>query len=864
MSKVVGIDLGTTYSVVAYINDRGLPEIILNDYHKATTPSVVYLGELEPLVGEAAKEKQAEGEPDVASFFKRNMGDPYFVFSCHNHDYTPTELSALVLGHLKKQAEAFFGEPVTTAVITVPAYFANAQRLATLEAGKMAGLQVIKIISEPTAAALAYGLHSRPQTQRILVYDLGGGTFDVSLVEISSSELRVVATDGDHTLGGKDWDERLISYLSEQFEREFSIELPDNYVNELRILAEQLKFTLSARQSSVVRVQAQGQVGTYTVTREQFEQMTDDLMERTRRLTEQVLEASHLRWADLDGVLPVGGSTRMPIVKTYIERISGKPPMGGIHVDEAVALGAAIQAALEVQSSTLTLRVPKKAIDVIAHSLGLVAESSDRAKYLNSILIPKNQEIPSRKMRPYRFLTQQKEDSELEVFLTQGESENPQDCSYLGCYAFTGFPAASRGKEVVLEITYAYNENGTVEVEANEATTGLPLQLTVKSLPSDVPARFLRPPVHLHVRSGKRQSKRLVSHVPLSFDAHGNPEGHAFDLGGGDEDRVSGEKILLYVDYHLTHYDGFKNGNHLQTAVAERNMEMDFRVASQHGNMDLNERLLSEYSQLWYISGSSVTLSQKQVQMLTEYVRSGNGLAIWADNDPYYADANLLAQALIGTRFSGDKRADEIMIPGDQVAPGFFIEHPLTQGVNNLYEGVTICTIAPTDGVTILGQSHDGQLCLGCFEQEDQRIVLDTGFTKLYSDLFHRSAGIARYLCNIAFWLARGTRSVEYKLLTPARKGMATISQGETSESYTFTTEQPTLLTYILQWGGNATLGLVLRDPSGTVVCDENSDDSPLHIELQANTIGSWICQVKGVSVSTPMFPYVLTLVHTR
>ncbi len=520
MSKCVGIDLGTTYSVVAYINEEGRPAIVLNEDGKAITPSVVYLDEGGPLVGQAAKDKQAQGSSEVASFFKRHMGERDFLLPFGQRDYTPTDLSALLLAHLKQQAEAFFGEPVTDAVITVPAYFRHDQRLATLEAGSRAGFNVLKIISEPTAAALAYGLRPSNKSQRVLVYDLGGGTFDISLVEITPSELRVLATDGDHTLGGKDWDERLIHFLSSQFEHDFGLSLLDEEINDLRVLAEEVKFALSVRQSASARVQAHGHIGSYTISRQQFESLTDDLMERTRQLTQQVLRESGFDWADLDGVLPVGGSTRMPMVSDYIRRMSSKAPIAGINVDEAVALGAAIQAAMESHSAVPMLRGSKATTDVIAHSLGLIAESSDRSRYVNSILIPKNKPIPSAESRPYRFRTRRAGNSELEVFLTQGETDNPQHCAYLGCYVFSDFPASLAGKEVVLDVSYEYDKNGTVNVSAVETSTHHPLTLTIKPVPSDVPARFLGRPSDM-------QAQEVSEHltVYLVFDVSGSMSG---------------------------------------------------------------------------------------------------------------------------------------------------------------------------------------------------------------------------------------------------------------------------------------------------------------------------------------------------
>ena len=339
---------------------------------------------------------------------------------------------------------------------------------------------------------------------------------------------------------------------------------------------------------------------------------------------------------------------------------------------------------------------------------------------------------------------------------------------------------------------------------------------------------------------------RLSDH----FDEFGNPKGLAFDLGGGDEQRMSNEKILLYTCYPEA------GGPHLQAAVAERNIAMDIVSAPS----PLDEKTLSRYTQLWYVSGNQITLSTHQVDLIADFVKQGNGLAIWADNDPYYADANLLAKRLIGTSFSGNVTADGIMTPWDEVKPGHFIEHQLTHGVNNLYEGITICTIQPVKGLTILGQSHDGQMNIACFERGQERIVLDTGFTKLFDGLFQRVAGTARYLRNIAFWLARGSRGVEYRLFTPGRGQLATIIPGRTSEKYQHAVTQPVMLTYILSWDDAAALRLNVRDPRGQMVRDETAQVSPLRVEVRATTPGTWEAQVMGVRSSQPDTAYVLTL----
>ena len=528
MGRFVGIDLGTTYSVVAYINAQGKAEVIPNGNGRSVTPSVIYFGGGTPVVGDEAKEQQEAGESEIASFFKRNMDDAHFLLTFDGRDYTAVDLSALILAYLKKQAENFLGEPVTDAVISVPAYFDNSQRTATIEAGRKAGLNVLKIISEPTSAALAYGLRPTPQDQHqtVLVYDLGGGTFDISLVSITPTDLVVIATNGDHHLGGKDWDDRLISHLATLFAEEFELEMSDEEMNRLRVQSENFKRSLSTKQSVDCRVQAAGRVGTYTITRTQFEDLTRDLMERTQTLTEEVLREAGKTWYELSGVLPVGGSTKMPMVTEFIKRMSGKMPMTGINPDEAVALGAAIQAAMETEAkasvgqSGIMLMAPqlrlagrKRTVDVIAHSLGLIAENDDHSRYLNSIIIGKNLPIPSTQMRPYTLPMRRDGSTKLEVYLTQSESHDPQECVYLGRYVFSGFPPL-KSKQAVLDISYEYDKNGTVHISAVERTTHKPLKLETYPVPPDVPIRFADPPTMHHVR------EHLT--VYLAFDVSGS------------------------------------------------------------------------------------------------------------------------------------------------------------------------------------------------------------------------------------------------------------------------------------------------------------------------------------------------------
>jgi molecular chaperone DnaK len=535
----IGIDLGTTYSVVAYINADGKPEVIPNEHGKSVTPSVVYFDGETAIVGDEAKEQQDLGRLEVASFFKRSMGDAQFLLSFHGRNYSPVDLSSFVLAYMKAQAERFLGTKVTDAVITVPAYFTHLQRTATIEAGRRADLNVLKIISEPTAAALAYGLRPSQNEQRVLVYDLGGGTFDISLVSITPDALRVIATDGDHNLGGKDWDDRLIEFVEQKFEEEYGTELIGDDFNELRVQSEKLKHALTSRQSAEIRVHAGGNSATYTVTREEFENVTRDLMERTQLLTERVLSAANLAWHDISGVLLVGGSTRMPMVRSYIERLCRKPPMAGIHPDEAVAQGAAIQAAIE-ENATPTYRLAgrKSTVDVIAHSLGMIAENIDRTRYINSILINKNRPIPSSESRPYKLTVRRSGNSQLEVYLTQGESEDPQQCSYLGRYVFTDFPFLT-DKIAVLDITYTYDKNGIVLISAVERSSGQPLTLTVESVPPDVPSRFAGRPLDQKVREHLN--------IYLAFDLSGSMSGDPLK-----EAQKAAEKFVSECDLTTT------------------------------------------------------------------------------------------------------------------------------------------------------------------------------------------------------------------------------------------------------------------------------------------------------------------------
>ena len=494
---VIGIDLGTTFCVVATVDSLGKPVVLKNCDGNSITPSVIAFTPDGVVFGDEAKGLQSLGEANIASFFKRSMGDPSFYLEFHGKRYDAAALSGLLLGKLKADAEIALGKPISKAVITVPAYFNNFQREATIKAGKEAGLDVLRIINEPTAAAIAFGIDKTHGEQTLLVYDLGGGTFDVTLIRSTAGSLQVIATDGDHQLGGKDWDGRIMQHIVDQFTEEFGSDpLSDvETLNDLLVQCENAKKTLSQSTSARIKLFFDGNKGNYTISREEFDSLTNDLLERTQTLCNTVLAEANLTWADIDGVLLVGGSTRMPQVTNLVEKMSGKSAVRGINIDEAVAIGAAIQAEMDREenlgpklagkSTTVTLVGRKTVQDVTSHSLGMIAENSDRSKYINAIILPRNSAIPGKETRPLSLRTSANKNLEMEVYLLQGESEYPGDCAVLGKYVFSDIVHEKDGK-AILEVSYSYDKNGVVAVSGTQQSTGKSLAMRVEPVPQDM------------------------------------------------------------------------------------------------------------------------------------------------------------------------------------------------------------------------------------------------------------------------------------------------------------------------------------------------------------------------------------------
>lgn len=741
----VGIDLGTTYSAVAQFTSGKGVSVLKNDIGEKYTPSVVCIEDGRITVGQEAKDEHAAGNTNTAAFYKSMMGEENYSIYLDGGEYTPEDLSAIFLRELKEKIEGENGVTVDGAVITVPAYFNEAQRNATMNAGKRAGLNVLEIINEPTAAIIAYGLTGGAR-KNVLVYDLGGGTFDVTIAQINGTSVNILSTNGNHQLGGKNWDHEIVKELIDRFREEYGIDIneyPEDF-KKLQVTAEDVKKRLTRTPVTTANVSCEGYVGRYEITRELFDLRTSDLLNTTAILIGQCFDeiGGGFGWNSLDEVVLVGGSTRMPQVREYVMREYGRPPVTkNIDVDTIVAAGAAIKAQLCVEKKIThngLIMLEDDIKDITSHSLGILVYNNDKEAFENSILIPKNSDYNKYFSKDY-YVSK----GNVKIYVLQGESENPSDNSLLCRYEIDCNGVSGQTK---VAVGLCYNNSGVVEVRAQtEDGTVMSVSRVDDVGTLDAIMDELRKEIDT---SRSPYSKWAgISNIPTTErDRFGNPEGAQYDLAL--DGSFKGYKILIL---NLCEVASMRKAIE---AMQKKGFEVELiegPVPSAH----ILKKKLEDKCQLWFISQMDLRFDENHYRVMQEFFDEGHGLYVWGDNDPLNTDANFIIQRMFGITMGGDYYAREVLsiqtAPGE---PGIVPNHLISTGMVSFFEGDSIASIKIGGGLEPLIYSSDRNIVTAYYDHDGKRALIDGAFTRLWDGDWGTCAGTERYIVNAAVWLA--------------------------------------------------------------------------------------------------------------
>ena len=759
MSYPIGIDLGTTNSV-ACVYRRGQIETIAVE-NRAIMPSAIsVLSNGQVLVGMQAKSRAMIDPENSVTSAKRYIGDGKTQWQIGKKSYTPLDVSSLVIKKLKESAEAFLKEPVTQAVVTVPAYFNNYQKQDTKKAAEAAGLNVLQLLPEPTAAAISYGL-DKGKDQTIMVYDLGGGTFDVSILEVNGNHFKVMAVDGDFHLGGDDFDLLVVEHLVEILQKKtkqdlgifralFSMGKRENVSKELLLAKQQLKEVAEKAkkelsESETTLIQIPNILGTSLdeeISLKTYNRLITPLVDKTIAKMSAVLKAANMKKGDIDRVILVGGSTRNRLVKERVAETI-KEPFISERVDEVVAQGAGIVAGY--LSSPEEDALPIEFHNVTPFSLGVCAfeEKNGDCRYFNSIIIPKNSQVPCVKSKQYQVRTKPKQNNQLYVYMLQGEDDDPTKCLMIGKYVFSGITHVP-DKPAIIEIEYGYDVSGIITVAAKEISTGKELALAIQPTPegnSWLAEVGQRSPYTMY--AGQHKIPEAVS------DRFGNPLGTQYDLA--KDQAFKGYTIAVL---HLYTGEGF-DFKLPESALKEKGFALH-RWTTVPSVSEL-DGVLRKACQLWLISDRKPHLQSGHIQRIREFFESGRGVYIWGDNDPYYADANTVATALLKCTMSGNVMGDQTVTLKTQQRAVGFESHLITTGLQYVYEGITIATISNNSGeLDPLIYGSAGNLVTAVYERNGKRAIVDGGFTRLL--LKWDTAGTGRYVKNAASWLVNYER----------------------------------------------------------------------------------------------------------